>query len=362
MLANQFHPATPEPQYGGTMRFKMIVLSLAVLLVATFATFAQASIPQQWTFVTTSESAANAAPISYTPTGVYSPCTTGQNDNPNDSNPNCFNPLTITTDWTAIGNNPVTPVLANTFTNSSCSASGGAQTLTVKGYKLNGKFSATVTVTIVDNNGSTNKITFTGATSWNSAQFSGRFASNGPCMKSDAGNFTATMFQTISGTYNGSFESNGSYSQSGTGAVALVLATDSNFNVTGAVTALSNSGLCFSDLTIATTLANTYMSSMATGDTLEFVASDNSGNVVLFTATGTSGTGQQEGTDSNGNQKLYLTYSGLAGACSGISGVDVPFSKAAATSAPWHHGVFGGGTTGPGGFGRTTRMRQVSRW
>ena len=198
------------------MKFRYVGTLLAAILVATCATFAQTS--QQWTIVTTSESTANADPVSYTAAGVYSPCTTGQNDNPSDSNPNCFNPLTITTDWTVTsGNQSPAVVLANTFTNSSCSASGGAQTLTVTGYKLNGNYTPVVTVTMIDSTGATDTITFTGAKGNDSTQFSGTFTSSGSCMHSDAGNFTATLFQTITGTYYGSFESNGSFDQNGTG-------------------------------------------------------------------------------------------------------------------------------------------------
>jgi hypothetical protein len=338
---------------------------LAAILVTSCASFAQGfNIPEQWTIVTTSESTANASPILYTAAGVYNPCTTGQNDNSSDSNPSCFNPLTITTDVTMSGNfssMTATPVVANTFTNSSCSALGGVQKITANGYGLVSSYTALVVVTLIDSNGATNTITFTGANSTNYAQFSGTFASTGPCMKNDKGNFTASLFQTISGTFKGSFESNGSFGEGGTGAVTMVLATDSSFNVTGTVAAQAGSRLCFSNLTIATTLANTYLPSMATGDALEFVATDSSGNAVLFTATGTSGTGQQEGTNSQGNQMLYLTYSGLSGACSGKSGVDIPFSKASAFSAPRHGGVFGGRWSGPGALGNLNRMRP-SRW
>jgi hypothetical protein len=348
------------------MKIGRIATLLAAIMVAECATFAQGglSIPQQWTIVTTSESTANAAPISYTAAGVYSPCTTGQNDNSNDSNPNCFNPLTITTDMTMSGNfsnMTATPVVANTFTNSSCSAMGGVQKITMSGYSIFSNYSSILTVTLIDDNGATNTITFTGAKSRNYAQFTGTFASSGPCMKNDKGNFTATLFQTISGTFKGSFESNGSFGEGGTGAVTLVLATDSNFNVTGTAVALPGSGLCFSNLTIATTLANTYLPSMATGDALEFVATDATGNAVLFTATGTSGTGQQEGLNSAGNQMLYLTYTGLSGACSGKSGIDIPFSKDSGVSAPRHGGVFGGRWSGPGSLGNLNRMRS-SRW
>lgn len=347
------------------MKLSRIGTLLAAILVATIATCAQGviTLPQQWTIVTTSESTANAEPILYTATGAYSPCTTGQNDNSSDSNMNCFNPLTITTDWSLSGNwnnMTIAPVTANTFTNSSCSAMGGVQKITASGYSFLTSYTTTVTVTLIDGNGATNTIVFTGTKSNNYAQFNGTFSSSGPCMKSDKGNFTATLFKTIAGTFAGSFETNGAFSQSGTGAVTLVLATNSNFDVTGTAVALSTSGLCFSNLTIATTLANTYMPSIATGDTLEFVASDLSGNVVLFTASGTSGTGLLEGTNAQGKQNLYLTYVGLAGACSGISGTDVPFSEVAAPSAPGHGAIFGG-QAGQGGLGRVNRMLLLNR-
>jgi hypothetical protein len=338
------------------MKRRYIRALLAAILVATFATFAQTL--QQWTIVTTSESAANADPILYTASGDYKPCTTGQNDNASDSNPDCFNPLMITTDWNVASGNAVTPVLANSYTNSSCSAAGGPQTLTVTGYKLNGTYTPTVTVTVIDSNGKTDTITFSGTKGNDNTQFSGTFTSSGSCMKSDSGNFTATLFQTIGGTYDGSFESNGSFNQSGSGNVAISFATDGNFNVTGTVGASWRSGLCFTNMTIATSLANTYSPSFATGDTLLFIATDFSGNVVLFTASGTSGTGQQEGTDSHGNQILYLTYYGLAGGCSGISGVDVPFRKATGLSAPRHGRMFGQGPKGFGGFAAVGRSRR----
>jgi hypothetical protein len=345
------------------MKISRIGTLLGAVLVAAFATLAQ--VPQQWTIVTTSESAANATPILYTAAGVYSPCTTGQNDNSKDKNASCFNPLTITTDWNLTGlssNMTITPVAADTFTNSSCSAMGGVNTITATGYSLVTSYTTTVTVTVIDGNGATNTIVFTGKKSSNSAQFTGTFSSSGPCMKSDKGNFTATLFSTITGTYSGSFETNGFFNENGSGGVTLVITTGSNFNITGTAVALASSGLCFSNLTIATTLANTYMTSMATGDTLAFVATDASGNVVLFTASGTSGTGQQEGDNTQGNQLLYVTYTGLAGTCSGKSGVDIPFSEVTVPSAPSHGVVFGGGWGGPGGLGHMGHIIPPTRW
>ncbi len=344
--------ATPESgsekDQKNQEKMKMRILRIAaVLLLFMFgrvATHAQSgsTIPQQWTIVTTSESAPNAVPITTTPTGAPDPCTTGQNDNPNDTNASCYNPLVITTDWQLSSNfswnqTIATVDLASALTNSSCSASGGVQLMTVTGLDFFGYlYTATITVTLVDGNGGLDTIVFTGQPSSNGTQFTGTFTSTGACMNGDKGNFTAVLFSTINGTYQGSFETNGSFSTSGGGAVSMTFATDSNFNVTGTVTAAKGSGLCFSNLTIGSALANTYASSFATGDMLQAIASDNSGNVVMFVASGTDGNGLQEGTDQNGNQKLYLTYAGLAGACSGISGVDVPFSKVVAPKAPRH--------------------------
>lgn len=159
-------------------------------------------------------------------------------------------------------------------------------------------------------------------------------------MNNDFGTFTATLFPAINGTYQGSFETNGSFTTSNSNGsnVSITFSTDSNFNVTGNVVAAQGSGLCFSNLTIATPLADTYAPSIASGDFLEAIATDDSGNVVVFNASGTNGNGLPEGTDQNGNPELYVTYSGVAGACSGISGVGVPFSKVVA-HAPRHRPV-----------------------
>jgi PilZ domain len=325
------------------MKILRIAAMLLLFMFARVSTYAQSgsAVPQQWTIVTTSESVPNAVPITTTPTGAPDPCTTGQNDNPNDTNASCYDPLVITTDWqlslNASDQTVTTPNLANTFTNSSCSANGDVQRISVTGMNINDHpYKATVTVTLIDSNGGVDTIVFTGKNSPDPTQFSGSFTSSGSCMNSDSGNFTAVLTPAINGTYQGSFETNGSFTISGGGTVSTAFATDSNFNVTGTVTAPNGSGLCFSSLTIATPLANTYASSFASGDMLQAIATDNSGNVVMFTASGTDGNGLPEGTDQNGNQKLYLTYQGLSGACSGISGVDVPFSKVVAPKAPRH--------------------------
>jgi len=187
------------------MRFIRFAMLAAAFFLTTLAASAQIQTsPQQWTIVTTKESAPNAYPLLDTNGNPY-PCS-GQNiDNPKDSNSNCYNPLVITTDWTltsefgiAIG---LSTALPDTFTNSSCSNSGGVASANVSGYDIFGFYQATFTVTL--DNGAT--ITFTGSPSVNPSQFSGTFRSSGSCMKGDSGQFTATLFAPVNGTYVGSF-------------------------------------------------------------------------------------------------------------------------------------------------------------
>jgi Legume lectin domain/Chitobiase/beta-hexosaminidase C-terminal domain len=273
-------------------------------------------ISQQWTIVTTSESAPNAAPLTDANGNPY-PCSGQSPDNSGDANPNCYNPLILTTDWKATPTptgSSVAAVLANTFTNSNCSATS-ITSLNVTGYSAVGSYNAVITAGF--QSGAT--ITFTGAASTNTNQFSGTFTSSGGCMAGDSGNFTATLFTPPSGTYTGSFESS-------TGApaatVQMSLNTGANFNVTGSFTPGIGAAVCFSNMTIGTTLANSYGASIASGDVLETFASDSSGNVVAFIMSNTDGNGA---TLANGG--LYVTYIGLAGTCNGISGTDVPFRK-----------------------------------
>jgi hypothetical protein len=332
------------------MKLTRTATVFALAILGTISSHAQGVpgklVPQQWTIVTTSESSPNAIPIGTTATGAPDPCTTGQNDDSSDSNPSCYNPLIVTTDWQLSTNSMRqtfnSPVLTNTFTNSNCSMSGGVQSITVTGFDLFDRLHhATVTVVLTDNNGGVDTIFFLGQQSADGTQFTGTFASSGSCMQDDKGTFTAALFPTVNGTYQGSFETNGSFttSSSNSSTVSITLSTDTNFNVTGNVVAGTGSGLCFSNLTIATPLANTYAPSMASGDILEAIATDDSGNVVFFMISGTNSNGLPVGTDQNGNPMLYLTYTGLAGACSGISGVDVPFSKVVPAPAPTHRPI-----------------------
>lgn len=324
------------------MKVSRIATLATALILSSGVSYAEShpSTPQQWTISTTSESAANAIPVSSS-AGAPNPCPAGQqNDNSSDSNPNCFNPLVLTTDWTVstaqFGNQNVSPVQANTFTNSICSANGGVQTISVTQFDLFSWSQTTVKVTLLDNSGNTDTITFTGGWTQNQSQFSGTFTSAGSCMNGDTGNFTASLFPTINGSYEGSFESSGG-SNTGSGIATITFATDSSFNVSGNIVAANGSGLCFSNLMIGSPLADTYAPSIASGELLEAVATDDSGNVVVFTADGTDALGHPMGTDKNGNQKLYVTYTGLSGACSGISGTDIPFTKVVANAQPPRH-------------------------
>ncbi len=177
--------------------------------------------------MTTSESAPNASPLTAANGNPY-PCS-GQNpDNRGDTNPNCYNPLVITTDWHAptIPGGTNATMLANTITNSGCSLAGNVTRITTTGYLPWGTYIAVVTVEL--DNGAT--FIYTGTSSSNSSQFSGTFTSTGTCTGSDSGSFTATLFATVAGMYSESFESTSGGSNA---SVQMSLATDGNFNVTG---------------------------------------------------------------------------------------------------------------------------------
>jgi len=227
-------------------------------------------------------------------------------------------PLQIITDWTSTTSGSTTtiaPVLANSFTNSNCTASGQPDNLSVT-YN-----STTGVVTIVATMDYSQIITYTSKKTTSSSTFSGTFVSTGGgCTNGDSGNFTATYYAPLSGTLSGTIES---YMQTNTINVTVTLSQGSNFNVTGTLTSTNKS--CMASLTINGTAAQAYGPSIATGDTDILYASDTSGDVVglIFSAT-----------DQNGNmlspawpQQAYVTYQVLAGPCSGDGGTDAPFHK-----------------------------------
>ena len=295
----------------------MKALTLAVMLAACAFSASAQTTPQQWTVTATSESVPNAIPLLDASGNPFS-CT-GQNiDNPSDPTPGCYNPLEVTTDVTLTEVfgivTSVTSNTANTLTNSSCSPDSSVASTSITETNLFGLV-YTVTFSVTFTNGAT--IAFTGNVTLGGNQFTGTFTSTGTCMGSDSGNFTATLFPAVNAAYIGQFETS-----SGGQGVTINLATDANFNVTGTVTPASNATTCFSTMTIASPLANSFATSFASGDVIVAVASDSSGNVVGFIASNTDANGQVIASDG-----LYFTYLGVAGACSGIFETDVPFRK-----------------------------------
>jgi hypothetical protein len=237
----------------------------------------------------------------------------------NETSPNTIDggPLQFITDWkTNGGSKPptITPLLANTFTNSNCSESGQPAALTVD-VDPNGKPSIVVTL----DNGQ--QVVFSGTNGGTSSQFSGSFTSTGGgCTQADSGNFTATLYQSLQGSFSGTIES---YAQTNSVNVTMNLSVDSNFNVTGSVQASNKP--CMANLTINGTAAQAYGSSFASGDTETIFASDNSGNVVGFVLSATDATGNF--LSPAWPSQVYVTYDVVAGACSGDAGTDAPFHQ-----------------------------------
>jgi len=271
------------------MRLNRIGILAAAILVVSTAAFAQAPSTGQWTIIAS-----------------------------NETSPNTLDggPLQFITDWKSNGNSnspTIAPILANTFTNSSCSASGQPAALTVN--FSNGKTNVVVTL----DNGQ--QVVFSGNSGGTSSEFSGSFVSTGGgCTQADSGDFTATLYQPLQGSFSGTIES---YAGTNGINVTMDLGVDANFNVIGSVHASNKP--CMSNLTINGPAAQAYGPSFATGDVEEIFASDNSGNVVGFVLSAT---------DANGNflspgwpSQMYVTYDVVAGACSGDAGTDAPFHR-----------------------------------
>jgi hypothetical protein len=282
---------------------KISTLIAAILIVSSSA-FAQAPSTGQWGIVASNETSLNTID---------------------------GGPLQLITDWTTSNatskSATITAVLANSFTNSNCSASGQPTALAVS-YSNN-----KVNVVMTLDNGE--QVTFDGNGSSTSSQFSGKFSSTGGgCMQADSGKFTATLYQPLQGSFSGSIES---YVQTNSVNVTMNLSVDANFNVTGSVQ--SSNKACMANLTINGSAAQAYGPSFASGDTETIYASDNSGNVVGFVLSAT---------DANGNflspawpSQVYVTYDVVAGACSGDAGTDAPFqqSQKGVKHAPVHRPI-----------------------
>src|ERR1700730_16081677 len=149
------------------MRLTRIGILAGTILVVSSAAFAQAPSTGQWTIIASNETSLNTID---------------------------GGPLQLITDWTtsnAKSNSAtIAVVLANSFTNSNCSASGQPAALAVT-YS-NSK--ATIVMTL--DNGQ--QVTFKGNNGGASSHFSGSFSSSGGgCTKADSGNFTATHYQPL---------------------------------------------------------------------------------------------------------------------------------------------------------------------
>jgi hypothetical protein len=106
------------------------------------------------------------------------------------------------------------------------------------------------------------------------------------------------------------------------------LTEDSQFNLTGTVTASGNP--CFSNLTVDSSVAP----SLASGNTLEFYGTDSYGDVVGFIANA-GGSSDTPGDITMSN--LFVTAAGYSGSCNGQTFTDAPFQKAVHKGKHRHH-------------------------
>lgn len=205
-----------------------------------------------------------------------------------------------------------------------------------------------LTVNIVEEDSSTQTFTTT--------------SNNAPCNGAADGTFTYTgvgwtgsgvggpaaftIFEygtpaTISGTYQGTFESGSSLSRGGVGTSSINITVENNFSVQGTITVGANS-LCSTQktalsLSLQDPAAITngvdpadQVSSISSGDVVEITAANSTtGDIVLFALTGTGPDGvaqEPEGT-------MWATGTYLSGpACpAGTSFYDKPFTKKQAT-------------------------------
>jgi hypothetical protein len=244
-------------------------------------------------------------------------------------------PLQFVTDWTTTGSGlsaTYALALSKTFTNSNCSVSGQPISMTMTG----GLLGPTIGITL-DNS---QTVQFTAAITTSSSITGTITSTGGGCTNGDTGSFSAVKFGALSGSYTGSIES---YALTNPVTVTITLSTDANWNVTGTV--VTSNKTCFANLTIATTAANAIDPSFASGDIVEIIASDASGDIAGFVLSAT---------DVNGNylnpawpSQFFTTYMVLAGPCAGNGGTDAPFQKIEPPPPhfrmPMHHSFLQGG-------------------
>jgi hypothetical protein len=137
--------------------------------------------------------------------------------------------------------------------------------------------------------------------------------------------FTAYRYQPATGTYNGSFEPDALGSPFN---ATITLTEDSNFNLTGTVTATGTA--CFSHLTVDSSVSP----SIASGNVLIFYGTDVNGDMVGFVAN-SGGSSDTPGDLTMSN--LYVTEATYSGACNGQTYTDAPFQKVITKGKRRHH-------------------------
>jgi hypothetical protein len=204
----------------------------------------------------------------------------------------------------------------HSFSNSICIASGTGNGVTV----TSGEIATPTPVTFQINVDGGESYTMTGNLSGDGTTVTGTAvqynSGSANCGVNDAGQgFTATLYNSASGTYTGSFtpDAGGSAFDA-----TITLAEDTNFNLTGTVTATGNP--CFASLVVDSST----FASFASGNIVEFFGTDGSGDLVGFIGN-TGGSADIEGDTTWLN--LYVTAVVYGGACNGQSYTDAPFHR-----------------------------------
>jgi hypothetical protein len=203
-------------------------------------------------------------------------------------------------------------LLDHALTNSICVAAGMGSPISLTSGGSGGPNAVAGTIG-VDNGGS---YSVTGTLSADKTSITGTVAFPSGCGFADNGmTFTAYRYQAATGTYSGSFTPD---SLGSPFSATITLTEDSNFNLTGTVTATGTP--CFSHLTVDSSVGP----SIASGNVLVFWGTDLNGDVVGFVAN-SGGSGDTPGDLTMSN--LYVTEATYSGACNGQSYTDAPFQK-----------------------------------
>ena len=201
------------------------------------------------------------------------------------------------------------------FTSSICSATGTGYNATMAATFGP---ASTVTFQISVDNGESYSMTGTLSADGTTVTGTGVKYNAGSlnCGKNDNGSgFTAILYKPATGTYVGSFtpDAGGKAFTS-----TIVLVEDANYNLTGTVTSTGNP--CFANLTIN----GKTDPSIASGDVLDFFATDVQGDLAGFIAM--AGGPSNNAGDTNW-QQLFVHSVAYAGACNGQAYTDAPFRR-----------------------------------